>query len=300
MQNIIIGIPAYNEETNIKKLIRSVLDQKTYGFTIVKVIVSSDGSTDNTSQNVEAIKDNRVILINNKTRCGIARGLNQIIAKCDSEILVTLDADIKIVNKNFLSRLVKPIMENRADLTSSSIREILPESKMARVLNTSMRLKEILFKVFKNGNNIYSCHGLARAYSKNFYTKLHFPVSIGNDMYSYLKCVSGGYRFEYTPNAIVYYHLPDNFQDHQKQSERFFISEFEMEKIFGKALVKEKLHIPYFVYLMAFLKAIPIIFKNPIDSLSYLLIQLYLKYKPKRESAKLQKWNIAVSSKNPN
>ena len=98
--------------------------------------------------------NNRVVLIINTSRAGIARGLNQIIAECDTDILVTVDADIKIVNRNFLGRLTKPVLDGRADLTSCSIWEIAPESYIAKILNTSMRLKEVLFRVFKKGNNI--------------------------------------------------------------------------------------------------------------------------------------------------
>ena len=31
--------------------------------------------------------------------------------------------------------------------------------------------------MFKNGKNIYFCYGLARAFSKRFYTKIKFPLS---------------------------------------------------------------------------------------------------------------------------
>ncbi len=297
LPKLTIGIPAYNEGANIKKLVRSVLDQKTPGFIIEKVIISSDGSTDNTAQVVSTIKDKRVVFINNKKREGIARGLNQIMKNSDSEILVTLDADIKIVNRNFLRRLITPIIDGAADLTSSSIKEIVPESKVANILNTSMRLKEVLFKVFKKGNNIYSCHGLARGYSRDFYSKLHFPVSIGNDMYSYLECLKKGFKFEYTPEARVYYRLPENINDHQKQSDRFYVAQTEMLKMFNEEFVNNELHIPYYVYVIAFFRAVPVILYYPTDSIIYFFLQLTLKLKPKSKKSEKQTWSIAVSSK---
>jgi glycosyltransferase involved in cell wall biosynthesis len=296
--SVTVGIPAYNEEANIKKLIRSVLDQKTAGFDIKKIIVSSDGSTDSTVNLAKRIKDQRVLVIENKDRKGIARGLNQIIENADSDTLVTLDADVRLNNRNFLKKLIHPVIEENADLTSSSIKEILPETYIARVLNTSMKLKEVLFKVFKNGNNIYNCHGLARAYSRRFYNNLHFPVSIGNDMYCYLKALQQGYKFTYAADARAYYKLPENFEDHKKQSERFFVTETEMENIFGVDLVKKEIKIPIKVYFISAFKALKILLENPMDSIAYFFIQFYLRLKPKNKSVSNQAWKMATSSKN--
>lgn len=294
---ITIGLPVFNEEANIKKLVRSILDQRLEGAVIERVIVSSDGSTDGTVKKARSIKDPRVIVLVNKDRKGIARGLNQIIKNTSSDILVTLDGDIKIGKRNFISKLISPIRTMDADLTSSSIREIMPETYISKVLNISMKLKEVLFKVFKDGNNIYNCHGLARAYSKKFYSQLSFPISIGNDMYCYLKAKSKGFKFVYTPEAKAYYKLPENFDDHKKQSERFFVSEEEMEKEFGKEIVRNEVSIPMKTYLKATLKALPILSKYPKESISYFFMQLYLRLKPKDE-AKNQAWNMATSSKN--
>ena len=47
-QSITIGIPAYNEEANIKYLLKLLLNQKIKNAAIHEVIVVSDGSTDGT------------------------------------------------------------------------------------------------------------------------------------------------------------------------------------------------------------------------------------------------------------
>jgi len=300
IQLLTVGIPVFNEETNIKKLIRGILAQKTIGFRIKEIIVSSDGSTDNTLRELSSIKDERLTVLSNPSRKGIARGLNQIIQKTNSDILVTLDGDIKITKRNFLSRLVRPILLKEADLTSSAIEEVIPESRIARILYTSMRLKTVLFGTFKGGNNIYNCHGLARAYSKRFYQNLHFPVSIGNDMYCYLEANIKGYKFVYVRQAKAFYKLPENWHDHKKQSERFFVTEQEMKKIFREQIVENETKIPLWVYIKASVRALRILVTNPVDSLLYLVIQLYLRLIPKKANASRQAWNMAVSSKSPN
>jgi len=45
-----IGIPAYNEEANIGKLLSSLIKQKEAGFIIKEIIVVSDQSTDKTDE----------------------------------------------------------------------------------------------------------------------------------------------------------------------------------------------------------------------------------------------------------
>ena len=45
-----VGIPAYNEEANIIQLIDDILKQEYDGLELMKVIVSSDASTDSTDE----------------------------------------------------------------------------------------------------------------------------------------------------------------------------------------------------------------------------------------------------------
>jgi cellulose synthase/poly-beta-1,6-N-acetylglucosamine synthase-like glycosyltransferase len=160
-----------------------------------------------------------------------------------------------------------------------------------------MKLKEILFKAFNKGNNIYTCHGLARAYSKAFYRNLVFPVSVGNDMYGYLACISGGFKYIYVESVIAYYRLPEDINDHQKQSYRFLKAASQQCGYFGKKMVEKETKIPTIVYLWAGLKALPVIVRNPKDTISYLL--MFLRLKNKQESYEVnQAWDMVVTSKN--
>src|SRR3989337_1433871 len=90
---IIIGIPAFNEEDNLGKLLRGLKMQRVKKGQITKVIVASDGSIDKTVDIVKTFKYSKVILIEGKKRRGKAYRQNQIIKLCNSDILVLLDAD---------------------------------------------------------------------------------------------------------------------------------------------------------------------------------------------------------------
>lgn len=296
-KSLTIGIPVYNEGPNIKKLINSLFSQTISGFRIDSVIISSDGSNDDTVKQVKSIKNSKIIIIDNKNRHGIARGLNQIINKTNSDVLVTLDADITIRSPRFIQSLISPILSDQTDLTSSAIEAIFPDTMIAKMLHTSMEFKKILFSSLRKGMNIYTCHGLARGYSRNFYSKLKFPFSIGNDMFSYLECVSKGFKFQYIPETVAWYKLPSNFADHQLQSERFFASKEEMAKLFDQNFVEAEFRIPLSIYLQVASKVFPVVLLNPTKIFMYIITQIYLRLKPKSISAKKQAWDIAVSSK---
>jgi glycosyltransferase involved in cell wall biosynthesis len=299
---VTVGIPAYNEEANIKNLILEILKQKVDKFRIEKIIVSSDGSTDSTVEIARSLKNNKVSAIANKKRAGIARGLNQIIKMSKSDILVTLDADIKIQDRLFIKRLISPIMNEGVDLTSSAISTISPKKRfsLAEVLNISMLIKKNVFAIFKNGENIYNCYGLARAYSKRFYKKLSFPISAGNDMYCYLAAIERNFKFRYVPEAVAWYKSPETIQDHIKQSKRFFSSKSLLKGRFDDKFVDSQTKIPLSDYLKALRKSLPLIIKNPIHILAYIIIQAYIIITPKGDPRTYNKWQIAQSSKSIN
>jgi glycosyltransferase involved in cell wall biosynthesis len=295
-QTVTIGIPAYNEELNIRALIRDLFRQKEKNYSIQNIFVSSDGSNDKTVSIIRKMNNRKIRVFDNKDRKGIARGLNQILETANTDIVVTLDADIRIKDNRFIEKLILPITTQKADLTSSAIREYNPKSFFAKTLEVSMRIKSIIFDQFNYGNNLYTCHGLARAYSKKLYKKLRFPISVGNDMYSYLYCVAYKYTYAYAKDAIAWYRLPETYSDHKKQSLRFFVSGNEQVKYFGKKLIDESITIPRDIYKKSMFKVLPIIIQNPLKTMAYYIIQLTLRFESKSH-IETDTWDIALSSK---
>ena len=110
---ITVGIPAYNEEKNIAKIIvglKKVVDQ---------IIVCDDGSTDSTSIIAESLG---AIVIKHPKNSGYGSAIRSIFLKAreiNSEVLVTIDADgqhkIEDVNK-----IIKPIVDGQADISIGS------------------------------------------------------------------------------------------------------------------------------------------------------------------------------------
>ena len=110
---ITVGIPAYNEEKNIAKIIvqlKKVADQ---------IIVCDDGSTDLTSRIAESLG---TIVIKHPKNLGYGSAIRSIFLKAreiNSEILVTIDSDGQHKIED-VEKVVKPVVDGRADISIGS------------------------------------------------------------------------------------------------------------------------------------------------------------------------------------
>jgi glycosyltransferase involved in cell wall biosynthesis len=104
-------IPAYNEEERIKDVIYAVKNSNL----VDEIIIISDGSTDQTSEIAKKCKVTKVIELKNNLGKGgaIIKGLKY----AKGEIILLVDADLRGLNKENLEKLIKPVLENKADMT---------------------------------------------------------------------------------------------------------------------------------------------------------------------------------------
>ena len=111
--NLVIGIPAYNEEENIAKIIIEIKKITN------NIIVCNDGSTDLTSEIAEKLG---VIVINHEKNQGYGAAIKSIFLKAkeiDADILVTFDADGQHRIED-ISKVSTPIKEGNADIVIGS------------------------------------------------------------------------------------------------------------------------------------------------------------------------------------
>src|SRR3989344_9663131 len=106
---VTIGIPAYNEEQGIAKMLKSVCKQKEKGFKIKEILVISDGSTDNTVKCVKKIRDPRIIIYEDNKRLGQPTRIQELLHRFNSDYLVLMDADLIIKDVYGVQRLIKKI-----------------------------------------------------------------------------------------------------------------------------------------------------------------------------------------------
>lgn len=105
-----VGIPVYNGEHYIRKAVESVLSQT---YTDFELIVTDDGSTDNTLQILNSIKDPRLIVVSDGKKRGIAYRLNQQIDMAHGEFFARMDAD-DMMMPHRLERQIKVLRDDAA------------------------------------------------------------------------------------------------------------------------------------------------------------------------------------------
>lgn len=295
--NIIIGMPALNEEKNIGFILQDIAKQNTKGFKIKAVIVNSDASTDKTESVAASIKQLPVVVLKHKVRKGIAVRLNEIIlyAKNESaDALVLFDADIRITDRNCLKNLVAPILKNKADLTSCKITEQATTNIIDRSLKVSMNIKHSLFTELEDGDNIYTCYGPVRALSSKLFVQLQFPYGIANDAFTYLYAKQKNLQYKFVKNTEVIYKLPTALRDHQNQSQRFLESQKLLAKDFGTNAVRNAYRIPFTLKLKSVLKYFV---QEPGLVFTYLIILASMQLKHVLSKGVPDLWEQAASSK---
>ncbi len=298
---VTIGIPAFNEQANIGFLLESILKQQQEGFIIEKIIVASDGSTDNTNKIVRGFKRKNIMLIANKERLGQGPRNNQIIERTKSDCLVLLNADIAIIDKSFLTKLISPILKEGADLTSVRPLGVKPKKFFEKIVFISLLIRDFMYESYRNGQSIYTCWGAGRGFSKKFYQEFRFKDSIGEDAYSYLYCESHGFIYNHVSSARCYIKLASNFSDHAKQSIRNIQTLKKYHQEFGKAFVEKEYGGWNILYgmtpRMVTLGVLYSLFRSPIYTLLFLFIATWMRIKSLGAKTIPNTWSMSNSTR---
>lgn len=290
-----IGIAAYNEEQNIIFLIKNLLKQKYDSTYLEKIIIVSDGSTDNTVSLVKSIKNEKICLLERKDRKGAMQRQNEIIQMANSDILVMLNGDVLPMNDNFIHEITMPILQDKKiGIVGADTKSIEGESFFEKVIAFSHEFKKSIYKSIRGGNNLYLCHGRARAFSRKLYKDFKWAKKSPEDAYSYLECISRGFKFSFSDKATVLFRSPSEFIDHSKQSIRFEEGKRNLQRIFSKKIIEKEYKIPKDIILR---KLFIFFFKNPFYMLSYVVVKTYLLYFRKKGKINFSTWEIAYSSK---
>ena len=193
---VTIGIPAYNEEKNIAKIItklKKITDS---------IIVCDDGSSDMTS---EIAKNLGVIVISHKKNMGYGAAIRTIFeksAEIGSDILVTFDADGQHRVED-VSRVLRPLENSEADIVIGS--RFL--GKQSNVPNYRKLGIKVITQVTNSSikTKLTDSQSGFRAYSKQVLSKISLSeVGMGISTEILIKASSKGLRITEVPITILY------------------------------------------------------------------------------------------------
>jgi biofilm PGA synthesis N-glycosyltransferase PgaC len=210
-----VGVMAYNEEMNIRRTLRAVLEQESRRTCVEEVIVVASGCTDNTVAIVREVmqSDTRVQLIVQEKREGKASAINLFLQRASSPVLALVGADI-IPEKDALERLcayfadeavgmvgARPVPVNDQDTFTGHAAHLL-----WRLHDTLARRSPKLGEVVAFRNVVSSVP------TDTAVDELSLQVDIAKR----------GLRMVYVPEAVVYNKGPMTIRDFLKQRRRIY------------------------------------------------------------------------------
>ena len=176
---VIIGLPAYNEELSIAKLLDKIIKLKDVFGEGLEVIIVNDGSKDKTESILKKYSDKfkYINYINHPQNMGLGRAMNTLITHvtqnfAGSDILVTLDAD-NTHNPKIIPAMIEQLNKNKLDIVIASRFTPGGEEMGLTVLRKTYSRGAMMFckclYPIKNVND-YSCG--FRAYNIGFLQKV--------------------------------------------------------------------------------------------------------------------------------
>lgn len=298
-----IIVPAYNEEVTILSTIQSLLhlDYKLY-----EIIIVNDGSQDCTADLVvenfglhpvyrpihrqvpcqdartvyEGKSENKIsITLINKKNGGKADALNMGINVAKYPYFICMDAD-SILQKDSLTKIVVPVLENQNVIAVGSMIRILNDSTFENGQLVQLRLpKKWLpaFQVLEYERSFLTSRILLDYFNANLIISGAFGLfkkdaviqvggyqvgCIGEDMelimklHAYYLAHAIPYRIKYTHDAVCWTQAPEKLQDFIKQRRRWHIG--LMQSMFRHTTVAGKFSYFYYVFYELFSPTIEI------------------------------------------
>ena len=295
-----IAIPAYNEESTIKNLLRDVLAQNRHDFVLDRIVIYFDGCTDKTIDSVKSMQKNapEISIVESSPRRGKIYRLNQIFQDFSSDFLVVLDADVGLVGKTFFDTFIgAAISDPSGKMFAAHQKPLRPRNLVGRLIYASFAMwDDIRFSV-PSKDHVQNFYGAATLYEREFAKKLNIPNEATEErVYLYLMAKKEE-GFRYVNTATVCYWPPCTWYDFFKHADRTFgTDQPAINKIFGD--IAGDIHIiPWRFKLIGIFKSF---LRDPLYApfaliLNFLLSRLTLK-KPVRNSAL---WEVAKSTKLP-
>ena len=298
---VTIAIPAYYAEANIKSLVNELTLQKEDGFKIDQIIVYYDVSGDNTLEKAREVKDIRIRLIDGKIRKGFGNGVKKLIAINRSDFLLLLNDDIKINDKNFVSKLIRIVRkEENVGMVCGNPQALSPKTFIDKALTYRLKASENLSSLVNNGSNVFSCDGKIMLLSQQLIESLKLPTDnklLGNvDAYLYFACITSGMKYKFAKDAVVYFRNPTTWNDYAKWISRNNAQKYLLEITFGKELVDKEYAKPKLLLLYTTLTQFV---KNPVGFIFIFLSEPFLVFKARSIFKDLSEtWDTVITTKN--
>ncbi len=293
---VTVVIPAHNEQTNIQAVLRDVLAQKQSGYSLEKIIVLSDGSSDHTVARARLVGNKLISVVQGKNRIGKAQRLNQIFKVFKSNVLVVLDADIKLADRMTLANLVRPFTKTlKLGYVSGRMVPLSSRSFLEEAVNVSRSVWDKVRVNWKNGQNVYPCSGRIYGLSRDFARVCHFPKTVWPDLgFYYFSCKKLGYNTFWAQDAVVNFRSPATVADYVGQISRYVSENNALETVFGPRIYEEYKIPKSLLYKFK----LQVLLRYPLQCLVIFILNAYVSLRKVRYgNISYKRWQMAATTK---
>jgi biofilm PGA synthesis N-glycosyltransferase PgaC len=222
---VTVLIAAYNEEISISATLSGIFLQD-YPADI-RVIVINDGSSDKTVDSVKALQAEHanLELIDLGCNGGKASALNHGLAKCVTDIVISIDAD-SFVLKDGIRHLVGRYLSDPIN-TRAVAGEILIRNSRKNWITKAQEWDYFLgIATIKRVQSLFQgtlvAQGAFSLYDRKTLIELGgWPEMVGEDIVLTWKMLLKGYRIGHAEDALAFTDCPDTLQKFVKQRQRW-------------------------------------------------------------------------------
>ncbi len=234
-------IPAYNEEKNIARCLRSLLNQK---YPELEIIVVNDGSTDKTGQKIQAFRKKHPkakIKIITGDHTGKSDALNKALRFTSHEIILTLDADVTL-KQGTLKKLVAPLKDSSVGATNAILLVDKPKKMIEHFQSIEYHLMSLTRTAFSQvfSNSIWFLGAIA-CYRKSALEKEAFKKdTLTEDMDICLELYNNDHKIITVPDAIVYTKACKSIKELFSQRMRWYYGSLQALRKHRKSLLRQR------------------------------------------------------------
>jgi glycosyltransferase involved in cell wall biosynthesis len=295
--SLTIGIPAYNESGTVCTLLDSIFRQTQKNYRLEKIIVITDGSTDDTylKVNLYAKRYSQIQTVNTKTRISKTAKLNYLYHINNSSLLLTLDADVVLAKTDTIDEMVKIMLaDDDAEIVAGRLEPIKPNGFIPITIYTIHIIWNEMRARLPNSDHIANLYGAASLLRKQFSKSFKYPENItADEEFLYMKAKDkNGFRYAIT--SLINYRTVKTIREYQYQSYRSNTERIELVPYFGNLILTEH-QIPIGIKFKAICM---MILKNPIYTLCALGLDSIIKILPLNDKLNQDgKWMRLKTSK---
>ena len=236
-KSICIIVPAYNEEMVIEEKIKSIISLN-YPRHLVKIVLVSDGSTDNTVQIMKKYANDNTHVLDIEDRKGKTNIINKAMEINNSELTLFSDANV-ILDKDCLIQLNHSLSKTNVGAVAGSIVSYDMHTNNAKSVGLYYRYEEKIKIAESNTGSIMGADGSIFGIKSDLFKPL--PLYVIDDFTTSMRCIFQGYDLILNKKLIGYEKKTSKTHDEFKRKVRIANRSLNAAIYMRKEILKMKL-----------------------------------------------------------